>query len=110
MSIFQRIQRGWQAFVEPNYTFPKWADLPLPNHPITHQTVLGLPAIHRCCRLVASTIAGLPCQVVRDTDGVDTPDTSHPLYPLLRYQPHSNYHAVNFFETLISNALTTGNG
>src|SRR5215213_2557632 len=72
---------------------------------------LQIGTVWACVRLISRTIATLPLVVYKEgTGGHGKPDSKHPLYDLLHYQPNLEMTAVEFWEAVIGNLLLWGNG
>jgi HK97 family phage portal protein len=77
---------------------------------VSVQTALQLEVVWAATRLVAGTVATLPCQLFkRDAAGRGTLNRNHPLYVLLHDQPNSDMTAVVFWEAVVACLLLWGN-
>ena len=73
-------------------------------------TAMEAPSVYACVRLIASSIAKLDWQVLRETPEGKVVEPNHPLVSLLNVEPNEDTSALVFRETLLTNALLTGNG
>lgn len=83
--------------------------------PVTYDTAMTYSAIWRSINLISQSIACLPWSINSRTVGVDGSKTtkqlySHHVHPLLDIAPNDEMDAVSFRETMISHALSWGNG
>jgi HK97 family phage portal protein len=79
------------------------------GEPVTPETAMKLSAWWACVRLIAETIATLPCGVyVKDGDD-RRPLTDHPLYRLLHDRPNSEQTPVEFWEGRVAPICIVGN-
>jgi HK97 family phage portal protein len=72
-------------------------------------TALSLSAVYSATSIIANTIASLPCQVYKTTEGNRAPVSVHPLNFILRDEPNRNMTAFIFFQTLQTSVLLWGN-
>jgi HK97 family phage portal protein len=78
---------------------------------VTEANVLGIAAFWRGVNLYASTIGALDLQVMeRDRRGGFSPARSHPIYDLLASRPNRTTPKLNFWQSIISHALTFRGG
>lgn len=78
---------------------------------VNEATVLSIPAVKRAIGVIASTIAGLPVNVMqKQSGGYLENQTDHQLKYLLNYEPNPVNDKVVFYEALITNLLLHGNG
>lgn len=78
---------------------------------VNEATILSIPAVKRAIGVIASTIAGLPVNVMKkQSGGYLENQTDHVLKYLLNYEPNAVNDKVVFYETLITNLLIHGNG
>src|SRR6266481_6655048 len=69
---------------------------------VNPQTALQSAAVFACVKVLAESIAMLPCTVYQQGAGAKrTPALDHSLYDLLRYQPNEWQTSVEFFEMLV---------
>lgn len=68
------------------------------------------PSVYACVRLIASSIARLDWQVLRETSEGKIVEPAHPLTLLLNVEPNEDVSALVFRETILTNCLLTGNG
>jgi HK97 family phage portal protein len=71
---------------------------------------LTLSAVSCCVSLISKTIAALPRHLLRLVGEGRERSVENPLYNLLHSFPNDEMGAVDFWETLISDALLYGNG
>jgi len=77
---------------------------------VSARTVLSLSTAWACCRLVAETIATLPCGIYeRAPDGSSVAARSHPLFELLHDQPNGDMTSVEFWEVVLVALMLWGN-
>ena len=72
-------------------------------------TALSLSAVYSATSIISNTIASLPCQVYKTTEGNRSPVLAHPLNYILRDEPNRNMTAFIFFQTLQTSVLLWGN-
>ncbi len=78
---------------------------------VTEEKSLGLSIVYACVNNIASTLAGLPFNVMENqADGSKQVATSHDQYFLLKSRPHQFYTKYMFLKTLLAYALLWGNG
>jgi len=78
---------------------------------VNPQTALQSAAVFACVKVLAESIAMLPCTVYQQGAGAKrTPALDHSLYDLLRYQPNEWQTSVEFFEMLVAALCLRGNG
>lgn len=78
--------------------------------PINPLNAMESPSVYACVRLIASSIARLDWQVLRETPDGKMVEPNHPLVSLLNYEPNEDTSALVFRETLLQHVLLTGNG
>ena len=76
---------------------------------ITPSRALESPSVYACVRLIASSIARLDWEVLRETANGKVAEPEHPLHNLLNYEVSDDVGAIQFREKLISDCLLTGN-
>jgi HK97 family phage portal protein len=77
---------------------------------VSPRTALSIGTVYACSRLIAQTIATLPCQFYKaDPEGRGTLARDHPLYMLLHDQPNADMTAVTFWEAVVVHILLWGN-
>jgi HK97 family phage portal protein len=76
---------------------------------ITPARALESPSVYACVRLIASSIASLPWDVLQETDDGKIAENNHPLYSLLNYEVNEDVGALQWREKVISDVLLTGN-
>ncbi len=77
---------------------------------VTERTALSLSAVFSCVRVLAESVAQLPCKVYRrtDDDGKDVA-RNHPLYRILHDQPNPYMTAFTFWECIQAHLASWGN-
>lgn len=66
---------------------------------VTTERALGSAALRACVTLLAESVAQLPCELYRRTEGGGREKaTDHPLYDVIRHQPNRKDTAFEFFE------------
>lgn len=78
--------------------------------PICESSALTLSAVWCAIRVLSEAVAMLPCRVRRSTADGDVDATTHRAYRLLRQSPNPYMTSFVFFETLMSHAVSWGNG
>lgn len=73
------------------------------------ESALRITAVNACVRLRSETIASLPCQVYRRTDGGREVDRNHPLYYLLHDSPNEDMSAFEFWQACEQALCVDGN-
>ena len=77
---------------------------------VSEDAAMRLAAVQACVRVLSEDIAALPMQVyMRTKDGGKERARSHPLYPLLHYEPNSEMTAMSFKQAMMVNLLLGGN-
>lgn len=76
---------------------------------VTVDSALQLAAVWACVRLIAETIATLPCNVYTADGKGRKLARSHPLYALLHDAPNADQTAVEFWEMMAAGLLLWGN-
>src|SRR3990167_11197578 len=111
------IGRGRRASDEPDRSPASdfwYGPVGLGNHAgirIKPDIALKAAALYACIKVLAETIAPLPCQMFRElANGDREPAPQHPLDELIRYQPNGRQTAIEFWEMLILHAATRGTG
>ena len=67
---------------------------------VTPETAMGFIAVYSCVRLLAESVAQLPCNLYRlkDNDGNRERATDHPVYDLVRHTPNGWQTAFQYHE------------
>jgi len=66
---------------------------------------------YTCVKILAETIASMPCGVYRELpDGGREPAPEHPLDELIRFQPNTIQTAAEFWEMMVFHAVLRGTG
>ena len=76
---------------------------------ITPARALEAPSVYACVRLIASSIARLDWEVLRETSDGKVAESQHPLHTLLNYEVNEDVGALQWKEKMISDCLLTGN-
>jgi len=77
---------------------------------INPKTALSIPAVLACIKVIAETIATLPCHIYeRDGDKTSRATGCHNLDYLLHHSPNGIMTKVNFFESIMVQTLIFGN-
>lgn len=76
---------------------------------ITPARALESPSVYACVRLISSSIASLPWDVLQETDEGKIAQNDHPLYNLLNIEVNEDVGALQWREKVISDVLLTGN-
>lgn len=77
---------------------------------VSAESALQIAAVWACVRLIAETIASLPCGVYeRIPGGGKRPAPGHPLHLILHAQPNTQSTAVQFWEAFVVAMLLPGN-
>lgn len=77
---------------------------------VNHTTALQLGAVYACVRVLAESVASLPCIVYERLDGGGKKRaTTHPLYGLLHDEPNKYMSSFLFFETKQGHLALDGN-
>lgn len=66
---------------------------------VSTETALTQAAVYRAVKLLAESLAQLPCEVYRRNGGQRDKATDHALYDLLHYQPNQKDSSFEYFET-----------
>lgn len=99
--VGQTISGSVQSYVS------TYANTGLPINPLN---AMESPSVYACVRLIASSLARLDWQVLRETPDGKINEPAHPLVSLLNYEPNEDTSALVFRETLLQHVLLTGNG
>ncbi len=82
-----------------------------PGLPISGERALDVPAVQGATRLLAETVAALPCHLhKRGTDGSKDRAIDDPRYDLLHDRPAPWLTAPEVFEALVTDAIVFGHG
>ncbi len=76
---------------------------------VNPKTAISIPAVWACIKVIAETIATLPCHVYERTDDKIIRTKNHNLNYLLHHSPNGYITKVNFFETILVHTLIYGN-
>jgi len=77
---------------------------------VSVQTAMQIDTVFACVRLIAQTLATLPCQFfLKNADGFGAEATDHPLYTILHDQPNADMSAVSFWEAMVACLMLWGN-
>jgi HK97 family phage portal protein len=103
-----RSSGGWQS-VGVNLSGPGTGFFGTPGA-ISANEALTLSAVSCCVSLISKTVAALPRHLYRLAGEGRERAVEHPLYNLLHAFPNPEYGAVDFWESLLTDALLYGNG
>ena len=76
---------------------------------VNPKTALSIPAVLACIKVIAETIATLPCHIYERNGEKTTRTQNHSLDYLLHHSPNEIITKVNFFETIMVQTLIFGN-
>lgn len=76
---------------------------------VDYSSVLGIPAVWACTRIIAESIASLPLFLYTRKDRGKDRAVNHPLYTLLHDRPNPEMSAMSFRETQTYHLLHWGN-
>ena len=77
---------------------------------VDHDTALKFSAVYRAIAYISQTIAGLPWDVIRETEKKRIRQPQHPAWQLLRVRPNEEMSCLAWRETMVAWALSWGNG
>ncbi len=77
---------------------------------VNPQTALQQATVYACVKVLAESIAMLPCVLYRTDGRSRAPALDHPVHELLRYQPNDWQTAVEFWEMMVASLCLRGNG
>lgn len=78
--------------------------------PVTFDTAMQVSAFWACAKLITETVASLPLVMYRLQGAQRVAVDDHWLYRLLAYRPNRYQDRIQFFETLLLQLCTSGNG
>lgn len=70
---------------------------------------LTFTAVWSAIKLLSEAVSSLPMGVFTDDDGNKYPDTSNPLYNIIKYKPNNYQSRSTFIEKIMMDILTNGN-
>lgn len=76
---------------------------------VTTSSALQQLVVFNCVRVLAESIGMLPCRLMKQTDKVRLPATSHRLFPLLTMAPNGYMTSQEFWEMLVACLCLRGN-
>jgi HK97 family phage portal protein len=76
---------------------------------VTTTSAMQQLVVFNCVRVLAESIGMLPCRLMKQTDKVRLPATSHRLYPLLSMAPNGYMTSQEFWEMLVACLCLRGN-
>lgn len=76
---------------------------------VTTTSALQQLVVFNCVRVLSESIGMLPCRLMKQTDKVRLPATSHRLYPLLSMAPNGYMTSQEFWEMLVACLCLRGN-
>jgi HK97 family phage portal protein len=77
---------------------------------INELTALQEITVYACTRVIAESVASLPCRLYRVSKNGRQEETDNDLAYRLRYEPNSEMTALTFWEALTGSMALTGNG
>lgn len=77
---------------------------------VTPLRVLGVATVFACVRVIAESVASLPCQVRVKKGGKTTVALGHPAHDLLSLAPNAEMTARDMFVAAVANQALRGNG
>jgi len=108
MSLLGRMFRAALSSEAPDSDF--WYK-PVPSRPgyVSQESALRIAAVWACIRVIAETVASLPCQVYRREEDGRRIDREHSLYRILHDAPNDDMTAFEFWELAAKHLCTYGN-
>lgn len=76
---------------------------------VTSDSAMRAMAVHSCVKILANSVAQLPCHLMEDVGGIKNKATTHYLYPLLHDQPNKWMTAPEFWGMVIACLELRGN-
>jgi len=76
---------------------------------VTNETAFTFSAVYAAIRVLAESVASLPCLVYERAENGKRRAYSHPYYALLHDSPSPEQSAFSFFETMMGHVLSWGN-
>ncbi len=76
---------------------------------VTVRSALGVPAVYACVNILANSLASLPFQLYRHTDGGRERDKKHKVYRLLEKRPNDYQTPFKFKHIMETHRNTWGN-
>ncbi len=77
---------------------------------VDHDTAMQFSAVFRAVSYISATVAGLPWDVIRETETRTIRLVNHPVWGLLRNRPNFEMGAYSWREIMTAWALSWGNG
>lgn len=84
--------------------------LPVAGVRVDEREALKYAAVWACIRIISESIAVMPWETMRQVGEMRERQTAHGVYRLLRRRPNSEMTAFVFKRTLVSHAVSWGNG
>jgi HK97 family phage portal protein len=120
VSFLKRIKSAWGALRADGMGIQLRPDSDLWYQHYGYQTASGLrvspesamrvSAVYACVRVIAETIASLPCMIYRTLpDGGKERADDHPLYPVLHDKPNISQTSYEFWEMMMAHLELRGN-
>jgi len=78
--------------------------------PVTFDSAMQITTVWACVKLLAETVSSLPLTIYKVTENGRKVDENHPLSLLFNRKPNRYQTRVEFFESVILNLVTSGNG
>lgn len=113
MSIFGRMKNAWNAFSGDQDGFKPAGAGSLTNpiiQPGADDRWMGISAYFACIRNICEDVGKLPLITYKRLERGKERAHSHPLYDVLRMNPHPSIGAMAFREAMTRHALGWGNG
>lgn len=93
---------SWDEFI---------GNLPSGMRSLSADAAMRHGAVYACVRIIAATIAQLPCKTyTSNDDGTTIEARKHPVARLLRLRPNPRMSGVMFWRMVLSNTVLKGNG
>lgn len=113
MNLFQRTLAFFNRLAAPgNPQLVRYITVPVRHAGvyIDHDTALKFSAVYRAIAYISQSIAGLPWDVLRETQDRTLKLPWHPVYRLLRLRANDEMSTFAWRETMLAWALSWGNG
>jgi len=78
--------------------------------PVNFDSAMQITTVWACVKLLAETVSSLPLTIYKVTENGRKVDENHPLSLLFSRKPNRYQTRVEFFESVILNLVTSGNG
>lgn len=77
---------------------------------VTQETALRQATVWSCVRVISESLSSIPWRVINTDEGQRTVASNHPVDTVLYYEANPEMASSTFVETIVSWALTWGNG